>query len=162
MRLRPDIDPQSTRQLRPWPRRDGRGAKALFLWFLPTRGFLRSFNETLVASDGFGDSTLAQLRLQRGHDENTAKRLGKQKSILATEQEKRSEWPKSDPTPPASRQTHACSSPLPSTLVSILVLVTLIALRRRVFGLFGNVNERTRWRWRRWRRKLLETCLVRH
>src|SRR5437868_10646372 len=94
--LRPDIDPQSTRQLRRRPRRDGRGAKALFLQFLPTRGFLRSFNETLVASNGFGGSTLAQLRLQRVHGEDTAKRLRKQKSILATEQEKRSEWPKSD------------------------------------------------------------------
>src|SRR5256885_14601189 len=58
---------------------------------------LRSFNETLVASNGFGDSTLAQLRLQQVHGEDTAKRLRKQKSILATEQEKRSEWPKSDP-----------------------------------------------------------------
>src|SRR5437762_5890222 len=33
--------------------------------------------------------------------------------------------------------------------------------RMTVFGLFGNVNERTRWWWRRWHRKLLETCLVR-
>src|SRR5947207_10576511 len=124
---------------------------------------LRSFNETLVASNGFGDSTLAQLRLQRVHGEDTVKRLRKQKSILATEQEKRSEWSK-----PTLHHQH----PDGLTLTPLHCSNSLHSNfhprsrhshhpGRRVFGLFGNVDERTRRR-RRWRRgKLVETRLVR-
>src|SRR2546430_10828900 len=65
-----------------------------FYGFCPQEVFLRSFNETLVASNRvwgfyFGTVTVTA-STRRGHGEE----IEKAKSILATEQEKRSEWSK--------------------------------------------------------------------